>query len=125
MVAQRDPIREWRAQYARRWLNIDFKPLSVAAVAKSQGISPRYLHRLLDEAGTLFATRVNELRLREAFKLLNEPRESARRISDIALQVGFSDISHFNRLFRSRFGDTPSGVRGEGRRPPLPASTPS
>jgi AraC-like DNA-binding protein len=36
------------------------------------------------------------------------------RICDIALQAGFSDISHFNRLFRARFGDTPSGVRALG-----------
>ena len=35
------------------------------------------------------------------------------RICDIALQAGFSDISHFNRLFRSRFGGTPSDVRVE------------
>jgi len=41
--------------------------------------------------------------------------EPPRRISDVALQVGFSDISHFNRLFRSRFGDTPRGVRGQLR----------
>ena len=38
-------------------------------------------------------------------------RESKSRISDIALQAGFSGISHFNRLFRSRFGDAPKGVR--------------
>jgi AraC-like DNA-binding protein len=31
------------------------------------------------------------------------------------LQAGFSDISHFNRLFRSRFGDTPKGVRAQAR----------
>jgi hypothetical protein len=30
---------------------------------------------------------------------------------DIALAAGFSDLSHFNRLFRARFGDTPRGVR--------------
>ena len=36
------------------------------------------------------------------------------RICDIALQSGFSDISHFNRFFRARFGDTPSGVRALG-----------
>jgi len=37
------------------------------------------------------------------------------RICDIALQTGFSDISHFNRLFRWRFGDTPKGVRAHAR----------
>jgi AraC-like DNA-binding protein len=93
--------------------------LGVAAVARSQRISPRYLQGLLEKAGASFTARLNELRLQEAFRLLTAPRESPRRISDIALQVGFSDISHFNRLFRSRFGDTPSGVRGEGRRVPL------
>jgi len=34
-------------------------------------------------------------------------------ICNIALQAGFSDISHFNRLFRYRFGGTPSDVRVE------------
>ena len=30
MAVQRDPVREWREQYARRWLGIDFTPLSDA-----------------------------------------------------------------------------------------------
>jgi len=46
--------------------------------------------------------------------LLVEPHGSARRISDVALEVGFSDISHFNRLFRTRFGVSPRDVRGAG-----------
>jgi AraC-like DNA-binding protein len=83
--------------------------LSVAAVAQNQGISLRYLQRLLETSGTPFTARVNELRLQRAFALLSEP--GTRRISDIALEAGFSDISHFNRLFRARFGDTPSGAR--------------
>jgi transcriptional regulator GlxA family with amidase domain len=65
--------------------------------------------------GTSFTARVNELRLQSAFTLLTKARDNAHRISDIALQAGFSDISHFNRLFRSRFGDTASGVRGQDR----------
>ena len=60
-----------------------------------------------------FTERVNELRLQRAFSLLAETRGTERRISDIALDAGFSDISHFNRLFRSRFGDTPRGVRAQ------------
>jgi AraC-like DNA-binding protein len=87
--------------------------LSVQKVAKNLGISPRYLQRLLEKSGVSFTARVNELRLQRAFALLSETRDSARRISDIALDAGFSDLSHFNRLFRSRFGDTPSGVRGQ------------
>jgi len=63
-----------------------------------------------------FASHVIELRLKEAFMLLTAQRGSRVRIADIALQSGFSDVSYFNRLFRSRFGETPSDVRAEARR---------
>jgi AraC-like DNA-binding protein len=86
--------------------------LGLASVARRQGISPRYLQRLLAVSGFSFTERVNELRLRRALTLLGET--PPRRIALIALEAGFSDVSHFNRLFRSRFGDTPSGVRARG-----------
>jgi AraC-like DNA-binding protein len=89
--------------------------LSLEVVARCQGISPRYLQHLMTSSGTSFTERVNELRLQRAFALLIEPYGSARRISDIALEVGFSDISHFNRLFRARFGVSPRGVRSARR----------
>jgi AraC-like DNA-binding protein len=91
----------------------DEPELNLAAVARSQGVSPRYLQRLIETTGTSFSERVNELRLQRAFALLTAAGGGERRISDVALSCGFSDISHFNRLFRSRFGDTPSGVRGQ------------
>jgi AraC-like DNA-binding protein len=62
-------------------------------------------------SGTSFTGRLNELRLQRAFELLTESQTSTQRISDIALEVSFSDVSHFNRLFRARFGDSPRGVR--------------
>ena len=86
---------------------------SVVAAAKAHDISPRYLQRLIAATGTTFTGRVNELRLQWAFALLAEAHDNERRISDIALDAGFSNISHFNRLFRSRFGDTPSRVRAQ------------
>ncbi len=87
--------------------------ISIAKVADSQGISPRYLQRLLEGSGKSFTEHVTELRLQRVLTLLCGP--DPRRISDIALDAGFSDISHFNRLFRSFFGDTPRGVRARGR----------
>ncbi|BBB97095.1 MULTISPECIES: AraC family transcriptional regulator [Bradyrhizobium] len=85
--------------------------LSVQAVARRQGISSRYLQRLMASSGPSFTERMNELRLQQALKLLTEPDAGRQRISDIALEVGFSDVSYFNRLFRTRFGDSPRGVR--------------
>ena len=91
--------------------------LSVEMVARCQGISPRYLQRLMASSGSSFTGHMNELRLQRALKLLTDSSASARLISDIALEVGFSDVSHFNRLFRARFGDSPRGVRCARRDP--------
>jgi AraC-like DNA-binding protein len=41
---------------------------------------------------------------------------SDRTISAIAFAIGFSDLSHFNRAFRRRFGRTPTEVRADARR---------
>jgi AraC-like DNA-binding protein len=84
---------------------------SVETIARHQNVSPRYLQRLFENAGETFTARVNEMRLQRAFELLRDPRNDRMRVAQLALQAGFSDISHFNRSFRARFGDTPTGVR--------------
>jgi AraC-like DNA-binding protein len=89
--------------------------LSLAKVAQSLGISPRYVQQLLESSGTSFTEHVTKLRLKHAFMLLTAEDLIDLRICNIALQAGFSDISHFNRLFRSRFGDSPKGVRARAR----------
>jgi AraC-like DNA-binding protein len=91
--------------------NFSDPELSLAKVAQSLSISPRYLQLLLKTSGTSFTAHVTELRLKHAFTLLAAEDLSDVCICDIALRAGFSDISHFNRLFRSRFGDTPKGAR--------------
>ena len=89
--------------------------LSLPKVAQNMRISARYLQRLLKKSATSFTTHVTELRLNHSFALLTANGKGDVRICDVALQAGFSDISHFNRLFRSRFGDTPKGVREHAR----------
>jgi AraC-like DNA-binding protein len=90
--------------------------LSLAKVAQSLSISPRYLQRLLESSGTSFTAHTTELRLKHTFTLLTAEDLIDVRICDVALQAGFSDISHFNRLFRSRFGGTPSDVRAQAHK---------
>ena len=91
--------------------------LSGAGLAQSLGISQRYLQWLLQETGKSFTEHVNELRLVRAFALL-AAADGSQRVSDIAFEVGFSDLAHFYRLFKSRFGDTPKGAFGAGVRRP-------
>jgi len=91
----------------RRCSEPEFSAQKLAAAA---GLSERYVNELLYEAGASFTTRLNELRLRKAAGLLAQAGE--RRISDIAFECGFNDLSYFNRCFRRRFGLTPSAARG-------------
>jgi AraC-like DNA-binding protein len=91
----------------RRFLEPDFSAQKLAAAA---GLSERYVNELLYEAGASFTTRLNELRLRKAAELLTL---TPRRISDIAFECGFNDLSYFNRSFRRRFGLTPTAARGK------------
>jgi AraC-like DNA-binding protein len=89
--------------------------LGLARVAAHHGLSVRYVQHLFDLSGTSFTDFVLEQRLRLAHRLLREPKNSSRKISDIAATAGFSDISYFNRAFRARFGATPTDIRDGAR----------
>jgi len=90
--------------------------LSATAIASRFSITPRYLRLLLEETGRSFSEHVLEKRLEHAAALLRDPRQQDRKISTIALACGFSDLSYFNRVFRRRYGETPSDVREAARR---------
>jgi AraC-like DNA-binding protein len=85
--------------------------LTAIAVGKRLGVTPRYIHFLLEETGRSFTHHLLERRLHAAAALLRDPRRSTRRISDVAREAGFTDLSHFSRVFRRRFGMTPSDAR--------------
>jgi AraC-like DNA-binding protein len=90
--------------------------LSAAAVARQLGVTPRYIHLLLEETGRTFSQLVLQKRLARAMELLRDPQMRARKIAEIAFDAGFADLSHFNRAFRRHFSDTPSGVRANAAR---------
>ena len=87
------------------------EPLSLAAAAARQGVTPRYVRRLFEQEGTSFTRYVLEQRLAAAHRMLRDPHLADRPITSIAYDVGFGDLSYFNRTFRRRYGDTPSAFR--------------
>ncbi len=85
-------------------------------VAERLDISIRYLHRLLEESGKTFSEHLLERRLERAHRFLRDPRLARLKISEIAMEAGFSDLSHFNRSMRRTFGVTPSAIRAAAMR---------
>jgi AraC-like DNA-binding protein len=95
--------------------NVASRELSVSAVSTRHGVTPRYVQILFETEGTTFTEFVLAKRLDHALNRLADPLCRDLKISEIAYAVGFSDLSYFNRAFRRRYGDTPSGVRGAGK----------
>jgi AraC-like DNA-binding protein len=96
------------AEVARRFGEPNFE---LDDVAGALGMSRRYVQKLLDVTGKSFTEHLAGCRLERAFAMLTDPHHLHSAIIDIAFGVGFNDVSHFNRTFRQRFGETPSGVR--------------
>lgn len=94
---------------ARHFLEADF---GAADVARRVGITPRYVHFLLEQTGQTFSDHVLAHRLALSRRVLTSETGDRRKIADIAYACGFNDLSYFNRTFRRRYGETPSEARG-------------
>lgn len=89
--------------------------MSVNEVATRHGISSRYVRMLFAADQTFFSEFVLLGRLERVHRMLCDPRYADRPISTIAVACGFGDLSYFNRVFRRRFGATPSDLREAAR----------
>jgi AraC-like DNA-binding protein len=90
--------------------------LSVHAMAARHGVTARWAQRMFEGSGTTFTEYLTEQRLQTAHNMLSGSQFDGRLVSAVALDCGFSDVSHFNRLFRRRFGCTPTELRKATRR---------
>lgn len=87
--------------------------LTPETVAVAQGISPRYMRQLFESSAESFSGYLLAQRLAQAHCMLTSVRFLGSPISDIAYDVGFGDLSYFNRTFRRRYQATPREVRAE------------
>jgi AraC-like DNA-binding protein len=97
--------------------NLDDCALTIASVARLASMGPRQVQRLFQQTGTTFSEFVLEQRLLLAHRRLSAPHAGNGKISAIALDCGFGDLSYFNRSFRKRFGMTPSEWRESRAQP--------
>lgn len=83
--------------------------LCLATVAKSVNTSTFYFCKLFKRTtGLTFTDYLSRVRIEKAKTLLLDPN---RRVSEVAYDVGFQSLTHFNRVFRKLVGQSPSGYR--------------
>lgn len=88
---------------------------SIDDIAGEVKVSPRYIRKLLESEGYSFSRYVAERRLERARGMLTSPRHASLTVASIAYEVGFGDLSYFNRAFRRLYDRTPTDVRSAAR----------
>ena len=80
--------------------------ITITILAKRLGTNRTYLSNYINERyEENFNTWINQLRIKEAQILLEKNNEA---LHSIAEQVGFADLPHFSRTFKSITGESPS-----------------
>lgn len=87
--------------------------LSLASIARAQGVSERSLHRLFASLGTTPMRWLLQQRLALSHRALREDHRA--RITDVAFTHGFNDLSHFSRVFKKRYAVTPQQLAAAAR----------
>lgn len=84
--------------------------VSLDAATSAMGIGKAKINSILkNETGLTFSAYLNKLRLAEAARLLAE--EPQANVSEIALSVGYNNVSYFNKLFKNEYGSSPKMFR--------------
>lgn len=96
----------------RRYIdrNLTSAVLDADAIAKSFGLSRASLYRIFEPVGGI-ASYIRKARLNRAYQEVTSFEFSDRRIGQIALNLGFRNISAFNRLFHKVYGLSPREAR--------------
>jgi AraC-like DNA-binding protein len=83
--------------------------LTIDDIAEKAGVSTRSLFygfkRWRDTTPMAY---IRELRLERAQKELKKARNCGGTVSDVAMNVGFTNFSQFSKLYKARFGEAPS-----------------
>ncbi|MFN7138597.1 MAG: helix-turn-helix domain-containing protein [Limisphaerales bacterium] len=83
--------------------------ISLGQVAKAVNTSTFYFCKMFKKAtGLNFTDYVSRVRVEKAKNLLLNPN---LRISEIAYEVGFQSLTHFNRVFKKVVGQSPTEYR--------------
>jgi len=87
----------------------NYQNISLKEMAAFFHYSKRHLIRLIqDYTGMSFTKNIQQIRLNNAAALLEK---TILPVSEISSQIGYSNVSHFRKLFTERFSMSPLDYR--------------
>jgi AraC-like DNA-binding protein len=95
---------------AKEYLNLNFsEDLSLGQIARVANMSSYYFCKMFrKETGLNFTEYLSRVRIEKAKTMLLNKN---RRISEVAFDVGFQTLTHFNRTFKNILGQSPTEYR--------------
>lgn len=92
------------------------EPITLADVARAAAYSRCHFSKIFKEQlGTCFVNYLSRVRIRRAEELL---ARTEMPVTSVALEVGFNDLSHFERVFRAAHKLSPTKFRAESKKMP-------
>jgi two-component system response regulator YesN len=103
-------INHYLIKKSKEFINSHYsKDLTLANIADHLHRHPNYISSLFkSQLGITFREYLRKIRIEESKLMMKIP---LAKINDIALQVGYQDVSHFNRAFKKVTGLSPSDYR--------------
>lgn len=91
--------------------HIDDPNLTPRSIADANGISVSYLYKLFSACNMTVGSFIIAERLQLAYERLSVGGHARSTVAEIAYSSGFSNLSHFSRVFREKYSISPSAVR--------------
>ena len=103
------PPPDWLTELLNRMNSVQYIALPLTDVCEDIAFSQVHINRLFKQyMGTTIGSYFNNIKLKYACKLLET---SNFTVLEIASHIGYSSLSHFNRIFKAKFGCTPKEYR--------------
>ena len=107
---QENPIIKKVCDYIRDHISENISLDQMALVAQ---VSSFYLSKLFkEEKGETFITYISDLRLEKAKQMLTT---TTTTIKEISTDIGYNDQNYFSKLFKNKFGVSPTEFRDTGK----------
>lgn len=88
--------------------HIEDPELDIVKFVNQMGISRMQLYRKMSALTNMTVKEfINDIRLKRAYQLLSD---SKLNVSEVAVAVGFNDVSYFGKCIRKKFGKTASQI---------------